>query len=69
MHAYQPTANSSVHSASTRSKAKVCCALTLLLALAVIVCIAVAARRKCPAGTFTNAAVAADSKICSEVAR
>uniref|UniRef100_A0A3Q1J5P1 Uncharacterized protein n=1 Tax=Anabas testudineus TaxID=64144 RepID=A0A3Q1J5P1_ANATE len=54
-----------------RSKARVytCCALTLLLVVAVIVCIAVFARRKCPAGTFLHAAVAADSGKCSEVAR
>ncbi|XP_068995204.1 gamma-glutamyltransferase 5a [Embiotoca jacksoni] len=54
-----------------RSKAKVytCCALMLLCVVAVIVCIAVLVRRKCPDGTFSNAAVAADSRKCSEVGR
>ncbi|KAF3696079.1 Glutathione hydrolase 5 proenzyme [Channa argus] len=54
-----------------RSKARVytCCALMLLLVVAIIVCIAVLVRRKCSADTFSNAAVAADSKRCSEIAR
>ncbi|XP_056275149.1 gamma-glutamyltransferase 5a [Pseudoliparis swirei] len=54
-----------------RSKAKVyCCgALVLLGLVAVIVCIAVFAGRKCPDGTFSRAAVAADSATCSKIAR
>ncbi|TNN70681.1 Gamma-glutamyltransferase 5 [Liparis tanakae] len=54
-----------------RSKAKVyCCGLLVLLCLvAVIVCIAVFAGRKCPDGTFSRAAVAADSATCSKIAR
>uniref|UniRef100_A0A3B4EXK1 Gamma-glutamyltransferase 5-like n=1 Tax=Pundamilia nyererei TaxID=303518 RepID=A0A3B4EXK1_9CICH len=54
-----------------RSKARVytCCALILLCLVAIIVCIAVLARRKCPTGTFSKAAVAADSGRCSEIGR
>ncbi|XP_067459881.1 gamma-glutamyltransferase 5a [Thunnus thynnus] len=54
-----------------RSKAKVysCCALMLLCVVAIIVCIAVLVRRKCPDGTFSSAAVAADSGKCSEIGR
>lgn len=54
-----------------RSKAKVyaCCALLLICVVTVIVCVAVFTRRKCPGGTFSNAAVAADSKKCSEIGR
>ncbi|XP_015250585.1 PREDICTED: gamma-glutamyltransferase 5-like [Cyprinodon variegatus] len=54
-----------------RSKARVytCCALLLLLVFAVIVAIAVAVRRRCPSGSFSKAAVAADTKTCSEVGR
>ncbi|XP_063345577.1 glutathione hydrolase 5 proenzyme-like [Pelmatolapia mariae] len=54
-----------------RSKARVytCCALILLCLVVIIVCIAVLARRKCPTGTFSKAAVAADSERCSEVGR
>lgn len=54
-----------------RSKAKVytCCALLLICFVAIIVCIAVFTRRKCPGGTFPKAAVAADSKKCSEIGR
>ncbi|XP_041644082.1 gamma-glutamyltransferase 5a [Cheilinus undulatus] len=54
-----------------RSKARVCgcCALILLCVVAVIVLIAVLIRRKCPDDTFPKAAVAADSKKCSEIGR
>ncbi|KAM9743261.1 gamma-glutamyltransferase 5a [Menidia menidia] len=54
-----------------RSKARVytCCALMLLCLVATIVCVAVLVRRKCPDGTFSHAAVAADSKKCSEIGR
>ncbi|XP_029959888.1 gamma-glutamyltransferase 5a [Salarias fasciatus] len=54
-----------------RSKAKVytCCALMLLCLVAVIVCVAVLARHKCPDDTFSRAAVAADSRRCSEIGR
>ncbi|CAI5651008.1 unnamed protein product [Oreochromis niloticus] len=54
-----------------RSKARVytCCALILLCLVAIIVCIAVLARRKCSTGTFSKAAVAADSGRCSEIGR
>lgn len=55
-----------------RSKTRVytCCALILLCVVGVIVCISVfAVRRKCPHGTFSRAAVAADSETCSQVGR
>ncbi|XP_059193283.1 gamma-glutamyltransferase 5a [Centropristis striata] len=57
-----------------RSKARVytCCALMLLCVVAVIVCIAVVVRRKnpkCPEGTYSTAAVAADSGRCSRIGR
>uniref|UniRef100_UPI0037E8DD79 gamma-glutamyltransferase 5a n=1 Tax=Semicossyphus pulcher TaxID=241346 RepID=UPI0037E8DD79 len=54
-----------------RSKARVyaCCALMLLCVVAIIVCIAVLVRRKCPGDTFSKAAVAADSRKCSEIGR
>uniref|UniRef100_A0A3B3CC47 Gamma-glutamyltransferase 5a n=1 Tax=Oryzias melastigma TaxID=30732 RepID=A0A3B3CC47_ORYME len=54
-----------------RSKAKVylCCALILISFISIIVCIAVFAKRRCPNGTFSKAAVATDSKICSEIGR
>ncbi|KAM4576608.1 gamma-glutamyltransferase 5a [Odontesthes bonariensis] len=54
-----------------RSKARVytCCALMLLFLIAIIVSIAVLVRRKCQDGTFSKAAVAADSKKCSEIGR
>uniref|UniRef100_A0A3Q1FN03 Gamma-glutamyltransferase 5a n=1 Tax=Acanthochromis polyacanthus TaxID=80966 RepID=A0A3Q1FN03_9TELE len=54
-----------------RSKAKVytCCALLLICFVSIIVCIAVFTRRKCPGGTFSHAAVATDSKKCSEIGR
>uniref|UniRef100_A0A3Q0QUM4 Gamma-glutamyltransferase 5a n=1 Tax=Amphilophus citrinellus TaxID=61819 RepID=A0A3Q0QUM4_AMPCI len=54
-----------------RSKARVytCCALMLLCVVAIIVCVVVLVRRKCPAGTFSKAAVAADSGRCSEIGR
>ncbi|XP_070689808.1 gamma-glutamyltransferase 5a [Pempheris klunzingeri] len=60
-----------ITSAMPRSKAKVyaCCALMLLSVVAVIVCIAVLVRRKCPHDTFSSAAVAADSRTCSEIGR
>lgn len=41
----------------------------LLCVVAIIVCIAVLVRRKCPDGTFSSAAVAADSGKCSEIGR
>ncbi|KAG7241407.1 hypothetical protein INR49_025607, partial [Caranx melampygus] len=54
-----------------RSKARVyaCCALMLFCVVAGIVCIAVLVRHKCPADTFSRAAVAADSLTCSEIGR
>ncbi|TMS03685.1 Glutathione hydrolase 5 proenzyme [Larimichthys crocea] len=59
-----------------RSKARVytCCALMLLCVIAVIVIICVLVRRKsshvlCPNDTFSSAAVAADTKTCSEIGR
>ncbi|XP_011477389.1 gamma-glutamyl transferase-like 1b isoform X1 [Oryzias latipes] len=54
-----------------RSKAKVylCCALILISFISIIVCIAVFARRRCPSVSFFKAAVATDSKICSEIGR
>ncbi|XP_053276987.1 gamma-glutamyltransferase 5a [Pleuronectes platessa] len=54
-----------------KSKARVYtwCALLLLCVLVLIVCLAVFVRRKCPAGTFSRAAVAADSRTCSEIGR
>ncbi|CAN9513511.1 unnamed protein product [Ophioblennius macclurei] len=55
--------------AGSRAKVLTCCALMLLCVLAVIVCVAVLLRHKCPHGTFSTAAVAADSKRCSEIGR
>lgn len=55
-----------------RSKTRVyaCCALMLLCVVGAIVCISVfAVRRRCPYGTFSRAAVAADSEQCSEIGR
>ncbi|KAG8012235.1 Glutathione hydrolase 5 proenzyme [Nibea albiflora] len=54
-----------------RSKARVytCCALMLLCVIAAIVIICVLVRRKCPDNTFSSAAVAADTKTCSEIGR
>ncbi|KAI4820012.1 hypothetical protein KUCAC02_028006 [Chaenocephalus aceratus] len=54
-----------------RSKAMVytCCAVVMLCVVAVIVCIAVLFRHDCPDGTFSIAAVAADSATCSKIAR
>ncbi|KAM4745454.1 gamma-glutamyltransferase 5a [Anableps anableps] len=54
-----------------RSKARVytCCALLLLLIVAIIVIIAVTAKRPCPNDTFSKAAVAADTRKCSEIGR
>ncbi|KAM6945173.1 gamma-glutamyltransferase 5a [Lycodopsis pacificus] len=54
-----------------RSKKTVytCCALMLLGVVATIVCIAVLVRHKCPDGTFSSAAVAADSGKCSKIGR
>ncbi|XP_068560149.1 gamma-glutamyltransferase 5a isoform X1 [Cebidichthys violaceus] len=54
-----------------RSKKTVytCCALMLLGVVATIVCIAVLVGRKCPDGTFSSAAVAADSGKCSKIGR
>ncbi|KAG7453968.1 glutathione hydrolase 5 proenzyme-like [Solea senegalensis] len=53
------------------SKARVytCCALLLLCVAATVVCFSVFMRRKCSAGTFSRAAVAADSQRCSEIGR
>lgn len=53
--------------AITKTRA-VCCALILLFVVVVIVGI-VYTRAKCPHGTFTKAAVAADSETCSQVGR
>ncbi|XP_024132081.1 glutathione hydrolase 5 proenzyme [Oryzias melastigma] len=58
-----------------RSKAKVyvCLSLILIGVIAAIVCIVLFVKRedpestKCPNGTFSKAAVATDSKICSEI--
>ncbi|KAM7018199.1 gamma-glutamyltransferase 5a isoform 2-T2 [Tautogolabrus adspersus] len=54
-----------------RSKARVyaCCTLMLLCVVAAIVLIAVLGRHKCPDDTFSKAAVATDSKKCSEIGR
>uniref|UniRef100_A0A8C5DAT9 Glutathione hydrolase 5 proenzyme-like n=1 Tax=Gouania willdenowi TaxID=441366 RepID=A0A8C5DAT9_GOUWI len=54
-----------------RSKAKVytCCAVMLLCLLVLIVCLAVFVREKCSEDSFSKAAVAADSKTCSEIGR
>ncbi|XP_075960812.1 gamma-glutamyltransferase 5a [Anarhichas minor] len=55
-----------------RSKKTVytCCALMLLGVVATIVCIAVlVGHTKCPDGTFSSAAVAADSGKCSKIGR
>ncbi|CAJ1068115.1 gamma-glutamyltransferase 5a [Xyrichtys novacula] len=54
-----------------RSRARVCacCSLMLLCLIVVIVCVAVLVRKKCPDDTFTKAAVAADSRTCSEIGR
>ncbi|KAM4578188.1 gamma-glutamyltransferase 5a [Fundulus diaphanus] len=60
-----------------RSKARVytCCALLLLLLIAIIVVIIFCTRptrrpdSKCPNGTFSKAAVAADTRKCSEIGR
>ena len=60
-----------LQSSMARSKARVYiwCALLLFCVLVIIVCLAVFVRRKCPAGTFSRAAVAADSRTCSEIGR
>ncbi|KAF6723581.1 Gamma-glutamyltransferase 5 [Oryzias melastigma] len=58
-----------------RSKAKVyvCLSVILISVIAAIVCIVLFVKRedpestKCPNGTFSKAAVATDSKICSEI--
>ncbi|XP_060893521.1 gamma-glutamyltransferase 5a isoform X1 [Labrus mixtus] len=54
-----------------RSKARVygCCTLMLLCVVTAIVLIAVLGRHTCPDNTFSKAAVAADSKKCSEIGR
>ncbi|XP_020486756.1 gamma-glutamyltransferase 5a isoform X1 [Labrus bergylta] len=54
-----------------RSKARVygCCTLMLLCVVTAIVLIAVLGRHTCPDDTFSKAAVAADSKKCSEIGR
>uniref|UniRef100_A0A3Q2UQN8 Gamma-glutamyltransferase 5a n=1 Tax=Fundulus heteroclitus TaxID=8078 RepID=A0A3Q2UQN8_FUNHE len=49
-----------------RTKLCICCALLLVIAIiAVIIFFSI----KCPNGTFRNAAVAADTKKCSEIGR
>uniref|UniRef100_A0A3Q3WAH3 Glutathione hydrolase n=1 Tax=Mola mola TaxID=94237 RepID=A0A3Q3WAH3_MOLML len=54
-------------------RSKVVCGVTLLCALFIIIIIIVvviiAARPKCPQGAFSHAAVAADSRTCSEIGR
>ncbi|KAM8885765.1 gamma-glutamyltransferase 5a isoform 1-T1 [Spinachia spinachia] len=57
--------------ARSRKRMFCCCALLLLLlaVVAVVVCVAVYARRKCPEGTFSSVAVAADSARCSQIGR
>ncbi|XP_076010250.1 gamma-glutamyltransferase 5a [Genypterus blacodes] len=56
-----------------RSKARVyaCCGFMLLCAVTVIACVIVfvSVRRKCPDGTYTRGAVAADSLTCSVIGR
>ncbi|XP_068422514.1 gamma-glutamyltransferase 5a [Clinocottus analis] len=54
-----------------RSKTRVfsCCALILVCVVVIIVCISVFRRHKCPEGTFSNVAVAADSGTCSKIGR
>lgn len=46
-----------------------CGGLALSCALAACVCVAVVLERKCPAGAFPRAAVAADSATCSRIGR
>lgn len=54
-----------------RSKGKVlsCCALLLFCLLALIVLVVVLTRRKCPDKSFSQGAVAADTRKCSEIGR
>ncbi|KAM9394278.1 gamma-glutamyltransferase 5a isoform 1-T2 [Pholidichthys leucotaenia] len=55
--------------ARTKACVRICFVLVLLIVIAIIVCIAVTVRKECPDGTFSKAAVAADSKQCSEIGR
>uniref|UniRef100_A0A3B3VMA6 Gamma-glutamyltransferase 5a n=2 Tax=Poecilia latipinna TaxID=48699 RepID=A0A3B3VMA6_9TELE len=54
-----------------RSKARVytCCLLLVVVMIAIIVIITVTTRRTCADDTFSKAAVAADTKKCSEIGR
>ncbi|XP_054467219.1 gamma-glutamyltransferase 5a [Anoplopoma fimbria] len=53
-----------------KTRGYVCCALMLLCALAIIIiCMSVLLRKKCPDGTFSSVAVAADSGTCSRIGR
>ncbi|XP_061841852.2 gamma-glutamyltransferase 5a isoform X1 [Nerophis lumbriciformis] len=55
--------------AMARSKVRLytCCALLLLCAIVLLVCVSRLVRRKCPEGSFSHAAVAADSWTCSQI--
>ncbi|XP_061907682.1 gamma-glutamyltransferase 5a isoform X2 [Entelurus aequoreus] len=57
--------------AMARSKVRLytCCALLLLCAIVLVVCVSRLVRRKCPEGSFSHAAVAADSWTCSQIGR
>ncbi|KAM3610452.1 uncharacterized protein V6R79_004118 [Siganus canaliculatus] len=55
--------------AKSKLKVVTCCALMLLALLALIVCVAVLVSRPCPDDSFPRAAVAADSRRCSEIGR
>nr|XP_057926765.1 gamma-glutamyltransferase 5a [Doryrhamphus excisus] len=54
-----------------RSKARMytCCALMLLCVIVLSVCVSLLARRNCPQGSFSHAAVAADTWTCSQIGR
>ncbi|KAM9857825.1 gamma-glutamyltransferase 5a [Aulostomus maculatus] len=55
--------------ARSRARVYACWALALLCAVALLVCITLLVRRQCPHGSFSRAAVAADSGKCSEIGR
>ncbi|XP_074526059.1 gamma-glutamyltransferase 5a [Halichoeres trimaculatus] len=54
---------------SRSARVRACCALMLLCVVVAVVCVAVFVRQKCSDDTFSKAAVAADSRICSEIGR
>ncbi|XP_058492014.1 glutathione hydrolase 5 proenzyme-like isoform X2 [Solea solea] len=51
-----------------KARVYICCAV-LLGVVVTVVCFYLFMRRECPAGTFSHAAVAADSQRCSEIGR